>query len=157
MQKSTSKSNPAAQQLHKSTESMSPTAFGSQVYGKSHFHHPVTSVWAVGGSSLVLALHWRCWGQLRASLLQRKWPAGHRNTLNHNIWTQLQGCCPTTSGERIRQKERGTGISIKKSEFQVNSKQFLVPWAVTSFTRSGCSKPHPTWPWTLPGMGQMSE
>ena len=28
-----------------------------------------------------------------------------------------------------------------------------LPWAGTSFTRSGCSKTWPTWPWTLPGMG----
>jgi len=25
-----------------------------------------------------------------------------------------------------------------------------LPWAGTSSIRPGCSKPHPTWPWTLP-------
>jgi len=29
-----------------------------------------------------------------------------------------------------------------------------LPWAGTPSTRPGCSKPHPTWPWTLPGTGQ---
>jgi len=28
-----------------------------------------------------------------------------------------------------------------------------LPWAGTLSTRPGCSKPHPTWPWTLPGKG----
>ena len=27
-----------------------------------------------------------------------------------------------------------------------------LPWARTPSTRLGCSKPHPTWPWTLPVM-----
>jgi len=26
-------------------------------------------------------------------------------------------------------------------------------WAGTSSTTSGCSEPHPTWPWMFPGMG----
>jgi len=26
-----------------------------------------------------------------------------------------------------------------------------LPWAGTPSTRPGCSKPHPTWPGTLPG------
>ena len=30
-----------------------------------------------------------------------------------------------------------------------------LPWAGTPSTRPGCSKPHPTWPWTLPGMGHL--
>ena len=29
-----------------------------------------------------------------------------------------------------------------------------LPWAGTPSIRPGCSKPHPTWPWTLPGRGQ---
>jgi len=29
-----------------------------------------------------------------------------------------------------------------------------LPWAGTPSTRPGCSEPHPTWPWTLPGRGQ---
>ena len=29
-----------------------------------------------------------------------------------------------------------------------------LPWAGTPSTRPGCSKPHPTWPWTLPRRGQ---
>jgi len=29
-----------------------------------------------------------------------------------------------------------------------------LPWAGTSSTRPGCPKPHPAWPWTLPGRGQ---
>jgi len=29
-----------------------------------------------------------------------------------------------------------------------------VPWAGTPSTRPGCSKPHPTWSWTLLGRGQ---
>jgi len=28
-----------------------------------------------------------------------------------------------------------------------------LPWARTSSIRSGCSKPHPVWPWTPPGRG----
>ena len=28
-----------------------------------------------------------------------------------------------------------------------------LPWAGTPATRPGCPKPHPAWPWTLPGMG----
>ena len=32
-----------------------------------------------------------------------------------------------------------------------------LPWAGTSSTRPGCSKPHPTWPWTLPGREQPSQ
>jgi len=28
-----------------------------------------------------------------------------------------------------------------------------LPWTGTPFTRPGCSKPCPTWPWTLPGRG----
>jgi len=28
-----------------------------------------------------------------------------------------------------------------------------LPWARTPTTRSGCSKPHPTWPSALPGRG----
>ncbi|KFW07755.1 Dysferlin, partial [Eurypyga helias] len=28
-----------------------------------------------------------------------------------------------------------------------------LPWAGTPSPRPGCSKPHPAWPWTLPGMG----
>ena len=28
-----------------------------------------------------------------------------------------------------------------------------LPWAGTPSTRPGCSKPHPAWPWTLPGRG----
>jgi len=28
-----------------------------------------------------------------------------------------------------------------------------LPWAGTYFTRSSCSKPCPTWPWTLPVTG----
>jgi len=36
-------------------------------------------------------------------------------------------------------------------------KDHLVPtpltWAGTPSTRSGFSKPHPAWPWTLPGRG----
>ena len=27
-----------------------------------------------------------------------------------------------------------------------------LPWGGMPSTRPGCSKPHPTWPWTLPGM-----
>jgi len=30
-----------------------------------------------------------------------------------------------------------------------------LPWAKTASTRPGCSKPHPAWPWTLPGRGQL--
>lgn len=30
----------------------------------------------------------------------------------------------------------------------------LVPWTGMPFTRPGYSDPHPTWPWTFPGMGQ---
>jgi len=29
-----------------------------------------------------------------------------------------------------------------------------LPLTGTLPTRPGCSKPHPTWPWTLPGRGQ---
>jgi len=29
----------------------------------------------------------------------------------------------------------------------------LLPWAGTPPTTSGCPKPHPAWPCTLPGMG----
>jgi len=29
-----------------------------------------------------------------------------------------------------------------------------LPWAGTPSTRPGCSKPCPTWPWTLPWRGQ---
>jgi len=28
-----------------------------------------------------------------------------------------------------------------------------LPWAGTAYTRPGCSKPYPAWPWTLPGRG----
>jgi len=28
-------------------------------------------------------------------------------------------------------------------------------WAGTPSARPGCSKPHPTWAWTLPGRGQL--
>ena len=31
-----------------------------------------------------------------------------------------------------------------------------LPWAGTLSAKSGCSKPHPTWPSTLPGMGHPS-
>ena len=29
-----------------------------------------------------------------------------------------------------------------------------LPWTGTPSTRPGCPKPHPTWPWTLPGRGR---
>ena len=32
----------------------------------------------------------------------------------------------------------------------------ILPWAGTYSTRPGCSKPHPTWPWTLPGRGAVT-
>jgi len=31
-----------------------------------------------------------------------------------------------------------------------SSSSNALPWAGTSFTQSGCSKTHPSWPWTLP-------
>ena len=31
-----------------------------------------------------------------------------------------------------------------------------LPWAGIPSTRSSCSNPHPTWPWTLPGRGSHS-
>ena len=39
------------------------------------------------------------------------------------------------------------------SNLQRSSTPTPLPWAGTSFTRSGCSNSHPTWPWTLPMTG----
>lgn len=103
----------------------------SQVDGKNQ---PVTYVWAVGGR-WVQSLHWCHWGHVRTSLLlnllQKDWLACQRNNLNDSIWTELQGCCPMSSVERVRQKDRGTGNCIK---FRIKFKYFLI----SSLSTSAC-------------------
>lgn len=40
-----------------------------------------------------------------------------------------------------------------KQTLKITTLQPVQPWAGTLFTKSGCSEPHPTWYWTLPGEG----
>ena len=43
---------------------------------------------------------------------------------------------------------------LDRKGLQSSSSSNPLPWAGTPSTRAGCSKPHPTWPWALPGLGQ---
>lgn len=134
-----SQSPKADQQCDSCTSPQNPCLpwLGSQVYGRSQFHHPVTYVWAVGGRCWVQSLHQCCWGQVRTSLLlnllQKKWLVGQRNNLDHNIWTKLQGCClpHVLSGESQVERQRNRKPH-KKSEFWVKSKCFLISSLSTS-------------------------
>lgn len=50
---------------------------------------------------------------------------------------------------------KGLGQNFLPSEScRTESHSSLLPWAGTLCTAQGCSKPHPTWPRTLRGMGQ---
>lgn len=110
-----SQSPKAVQQCDSCTSSLNSCIprLDSQVDGKSH---PVTYMWAVGGRCWVQSLHWCCWGHVKTSLLlnllQKEWLVCQRNNLNYSVWTQLQACCPMSSVERVRQKDRGTGNCI---------------------------------------------
>ena len=74
-------------------------------------------------------------------------------------WHEYFQLLQVTSLFRQRQGTRLSGTRLSQNHRMVWAKDHLVPtpppWGGTSSTRPGCSKPHSTWPWTVPGRGDL--